>query len=136
MKGDVLLYVRSSRIHGRGCFAAATITRGAVIIEYLGEYITREEAIRRNDSRPHKFGAYILKIHDELFLDGIRSGNQARFINHACVPNCYVRTVRKRAFIVAASSIHNETELTIDYDFEREFREACSCGLKTCRGYM
>ncbi|MGD1066585.1 MAG: hypothetical protein ABR975_07195, partial [Vulcanimicrobiaceae bacterium] len=41
------LRVARSRIHGKGCFAAARFTRRRKIAEYTGERITNAEAARR-----------------------------------------------------------------------------------------
>ena len=46
-----LFRVRSSRIHGRGVFAARRIRKGTRIIEYVGERVSHEEADRRYEDR-------------------------------------------------------------------------------------
>ncbi len=134
--GPRILTIRKSRIHGRGCFAASVVARGQIITEYTGEPIDYAEAIRRNNKTSGDYSAYILEVRHDLFLDGARSGNPARFINHSCEPNCRVRRWRGRAFIVARRRLAAGEELTIDYSYRKALREPCGCGARTCRGYM
>jgi uncharacterized protein len=134
--GEDRLLVAKSQIHGTGCYAATDIRCHEVIIEYAGELIGRDEAVERNDPASPRQSSYIMKVSDRLFIDGAREGNAARFINHSCTSNCYVRIRKKQAFIVARRNIPCGAELTLDYEFDAEFREPCFCGSRGCRGYM
>jgi SET domain-containing protein len=71
-----------------------------------------------------------------VFLDGSRGGNAARYINHSCQPNCYVRRRPPHAFIVSQRRLGSGEEATIDYDLDPKYRERCRCGMSSCRGYM
>ena len=42
-------------------------------------------------------------------------GNVARFINHACKPNCYSQIIGKEIWIRAGKNIEPGEELTYDY---------------------
>ena len=74
---------------------------------------------------------------------GVR-GNDARFINHSCEPNCEAVTDNRRVYIEALRDIQVGEELLYDYNLTRhdddaenlEQRYACHCGAKTCRGTM
>jgi uncharacterized protein len=134
--GEAFLRVRRSQIHGTGCYAATEIRYNQVILEYTGELIGLQEAVERNDPASPRQSSYIMKVNNRLFIDGARHGNAARFINHSCMSNCYVRIRKNRAFIVARRNIPPGTELTLDYEFDEGFREPCFCGSRGCRGYM
>jgi SET domain-containing protein len=71
-------------------------------------------------------------------------GNDARFINHSCDPNCEAVEEDDRIFIEALRDIERGEELVYDYAYEREGRMrpewkrlyACRCGAKKCRGMI
>ncbi len=140
-----LFEVRSSSIHGLGGFAARRIRKGTRIIEYIGERITSEEADRRYAGDPSEHPHVLLFVADKrTVIDAAVGGNEARFINHSCEPNCKAFTEKKRIFIYALRTIEEGEELTYDYnltrdgrdDAETEKRYACHCGARTCRGTM
>ncbi len=137
--------VRSSAIHGFGVFATRPIRKGTRIIEYLGERITPQEADRRyaEDGAEHPH-VLLFVVDKRIVIDAGVGGNDARFINHSCEPNCKVFTQKKRIFIYALKAIAEGEELTYDYnltrddsnDLDMEERYACRCGAMTCRGTM
>ena len=136
--------VRRSKIQGRGAFATRTIRKGVRIIEYTGERITHEEADVRYDDRAMRHHHTMLFSLDDVYcIDAARVGNDARFINHSCAPNCEAIQEGDRVFIFALQSIKEGEELTYDYryEFDRRMRlsEArrvypCRCGAEACRG--
>lgn len=140
-----LLELRPSRIQGVGAFAFRRISRGTRVVEYLGERITPEEADERYDDdameRPHTF---LFSVNKKIVIDAAREGNEARFINHSCAPNCQAIVEKGRVFIQALYDIPPGTELTYDYHLERpgryraEWRQryACHCGAPSCRGTL
>ena len=137
--------VRNSPIHGFGGFATRRIRKGTRIIEYLGERITSEEGDRRyEDDRAEHPHVLLFSVDKHTVIDAGVGGNEARFINHSCEPNCKAVTEKKRVYIEAIKAIAEGEELTYDYnltrdgtdDEEMEKRYACRCGAKTCRGTM
>jgi SET domain-containing protein len=127
--------VRESPVHGVGVFAVEEVAAGAVVLEYTGERVSREEAVRREAVNPGV--TYILRYDDESFIDGSAGGNEARFINHSCEPNCTIRREGGRAFIVAREAIRPGDELSFDYGYDADdVREPCRCGAPGCRGYL
>jgi uncharacterized protein len=136
--------LRRSRIQGVGAFAIVDIPRGTRIIEYTGEKITNAEADRRypdeDDAERHHTVLFILN--QRMMIDAGRGGNQARFINHSCEPNCDIEIARGHIWIYAARDIPRGTELAYDYEFDHlaEYTEAdlrfhvCKCGSARCRG--
>ena len=135
--------LRRSGIQGKGAFATRPIKRGTRIIEYTGERISPEEADRRYDDggmgRHHTF---LFSVDSKVCIDAAVDGNDARFINHSCAPNCEAVDERKRIYIEAIRDIVPGEELTYDYQYERDGTEdekwekiyVCKCGAPTCRG--
>jgi uncharacterized protein len=140
-----LIEVHDSRLHGLGVFAARRIPRGTRIIEYLGERVSHTEADRRYDQKDagdnHTF-LFIVDAH--TVIDAGIDGNEARFMNHSCEPNCESLLENQRVYIDAIRSIESGEELTYDYQIQREADDApdidaifaCRCGLERCRGTM
>jgi SET domain-containing protein len=141
------IVVRRSRIQGRGVFATRDIAQGERIIEYLGSRMTHEEADRHcpDDEATARHHTFLFAIDDRMCIDGSRDGNDARFINHSCDPNCDVVIARQRVFIRALHDIAAGEELSYDYwymtdeaytmdDLRRIY--PCRCGADECRGTL
>ena len=139
------IQVRLSGVHGKGVFALTPIAKGEVIIEYKGEVITWPEALRRHPHDPtdpnHTFYFHIDEKH---VIDANHGGNAARWINHACAPNCEADEIDGRVFIKALRALKPGEELFYDYGLIIDERYtaklkkayACRCGSKKCRGTM
>lgn len=139
--------VRQSKIHGKGVFARRAIRKGARLAEYWGPVITWEEAERRYPVDPVPYHTFLFEIGDgSTCIDGQKTRSVAKWINHACRPNCEaVEDDDERVFIEARRAIEPGEELTYDYNLTYEGRislqEAqrqfpCWCGAKSCRGTM
>lgn len=132
---SVPLRVDVSPIHGTGCFAVNMIRKGELIGEYTGQKISLEQA--ENLEEKDNGLTFTFKIHDDLFIDGSVFGNKTKFINHCCSPNCRVVISGEKAFYHASRDISPGEELTIDYDFDPEYRVyGCRCCHPCCRGYI
>ena len=141
-----MLRVRRSRLHGRGVFALRRIRKGTRIIEYLGDRVSHREADNRYGHKPSDDNHTFLFIVDRsIVIDGgSASGNDARFINHSCDPNCESLIDDRRVFIEAVRTIQPGDELTYDYQIGRDKEDppnvdeifACRCGANGCRGSM
>jgi SET domain-containing protein len=136
---------RDSGIHGRGVYATRAIRKGMRIIEYLGERITHAEADRRYARKGDDDGHTFLFIASQrTVIDAGVNGNDARFINHSCAPNCETVIENGRVFIEAIRRIKPGEELGYDYQLTWESTDdpvelalyACRCGAKRCRGTM
>jgi SET domain-containing protein len=140
-----LFEVRYSPIHGLGGFATQRIRKGTRIVEYIGERITSEEGDRRydNDKTEHPH-VLLFVVNKHTVIDAGVGGNDARFINHSCEPNCRTFVEKKRVYIEALKTIAEGEELTYDYNLTRDGKEdaaaeaqyTCHCGAKTWRGTM
>jgi uncharacterized protein len=140
-----LIEVRRSNVHGLGVFAAKQIPKGARIIEYVGERVSHDEADRRYEEKEANDSHTFLFIVDrKTVIDAGVDGNDARFFNHSCDPNCESTVEKRRVFIEAIRDIEAGTELTYDYQIQREDDDpenidevfACRCGFPQCRGTM
>ncbi|HYW12974.1 MAG TPA: SET domain-containing protein-lysine N-methyltransferase [Longimicrobium sp.] len=137
------LSVRRSGIHGRGVYARAPIPADTRIVEYRGERITNAEAERRY---PDDFGGvhhtFLFAVDDEMMIDAAFGGNLARWINHACDPNCEATEEGGRIYIESIRDIEPGEELAYDYNYilperhtaKMKARFPCHCGAASCRG--
>ena len=133
---------RNSKVHGRGVFATRKIPAGACVIEYEGERVTAREAARRSGKDPdNPFHTFFFSLENGKLIDGDSKGNDARWINHSCAPNCEAREEEGRIFIYALRDIRRGEELNYDYGLIVEERHtaavkrayACLCGAEACR---
>jgi SET domain-containing protein len=139
--------VRQSKLHGNGVFAARKIPAGTRIVEYGGLRISADEADRRHPVNPDDpFHTFFFALSSGEVIDGGDHGNDARWINHSCEPNCESQEGRhgKRVFIVALQDIPRGRELFYDYGLVMEGKITrqmkrdylCLCGTPPCRGTM
>jgi uncharacterized protein len=146
MQNTPPVIVRRSRIQGRGVFATRAIAEGEKIIEYTGALITHVEADADcDDEAMRRHHTFLFAVDDRYVVDGARGGNEARFINHSCEPNCESLIVRRRVFIHALREIEAGEELLYDYwymtddgytleDLRRVY--PCRCRAPGCRGTL
>jgi uncharacterized protein len=137
--------IRPSPIHGLGAFATRRIRKGARIIEYTGERLTPAAAdARYADDRREPPHVLLFTVDRRTVIDAGVGGNEARYFNHSCAPNCEAVTEQRRVYLEALRTIAAGEELTYDYRLECgrwpaaewERRYACRCGAATCRGTM
>ena len=139
-----LCEVRNSEIHGRGVYAAADIPKETKVIEYLGEYIDKDESEERAWAQAAKAeesgdaAVYIFTLDDKWDIDGNVPWNDARLINHSCDPNCEAWIEEDEIFIYSLREIKKGEELTFDYGFDVDCYEdhPCRCGSDKCIGYI
>ena len=140
-----MIEVRHSPIHGHGVFALRRIRKRTTIIEYLGDRVSHAQAdARYQDKDPKDSHTFLFTVDAKTVIDGGVDGNDARFINHACDPNCQSTIMAKRVFIEALRTIQPGEELSYDYQIQRDAGDAhdveeifaCRCGARRCRGSM
>jgi hypothetical protein len=140
-----MIEVRHSPVHGYGVFALRRIRKGTTVIEYLGDRISHEEADERYADKSAKDNhTFLFTVDSKTVIDAGRNGNEARFINHGCDPNCESGIMTKRVFIDAIRTIQPGEELVYDYQITRDPDDpddvdeifACRCGAEGCRGSM
>jgi SET domain-containing protein len=140
------IQVRRSGVHGKGVFALQPIAAGQRVIEYTGEVISWPEAQRRHPHDPaDPHHTFFFHIDEQRVIDAKVGGNAARWINHACDPNCEAEeTPEGRIFIKSLRDLQPGEELFYDYglviderltpSLKRQY--ACRCGSPDCRGTM
>ena len=139
------IHVHSSAVHGKGVFATRHLAAGERVIEYVGEVITMAEAIARH---PHDAAnpdhTFYFHLDDGRVIDALHGGNDSKWINHSCRPNCLPDEDRGRIFILTRRPVFKGEELTFDYGLVSDepmsealkARYACRCGVKKCRGTL
>ena len=130
-------------MQGFGAFAQAGIPEGARLIEYAGERLTPAQAeARYPDDDAARHHTFLFAIDDDVVIDAAVNGNDARWINHSCDPNCDAVIEDGRIWIETIREIEPGEELAYDYAYMLEERHTpsakkrfpCHCGAATCRG--
>ena len=128
------LVVRQSKIHAYGCYTTRRIRKGALVVEYVGENLTNEQA---DDLYDHFPNTYLFGLDGgKRIVDGY---GVAAFVNHSCDPNCETDQIGRKMWIIAMRDIEPGEELTYDYnlyDSDCEDDAPCCCGTRLCRGSL
>ena len=135
--------VKASPIQGLGGFASRRIPAGTRLIEYAGERLTPKQADERYpDDESTRHHTFLFAIDDDIVVDAAVNGNDARFINHSCDPNCDAVIEDGRIWIETISNVEVGEELAYDYAYILDERHTpaakrrfpCHCGAANCRG--
>jgi len=143
---------RRSAIHGNGVFAAAPIKKGTRLIQYQGKLRSHDEVDRVYADDIDTGHTFLFTLNDDFVIDANVNGNDARWINHSCDPNCEAvidedadkDPAKDRVFIEAIRAIKPGEELTYNYGIKLAEAHtpkmkklwACHCGSKKCTGTM
>ena len=117
-------------LSGLGLFAGEEIKKGELIIEYIGEILTKEEADKITSNQ------YLFEVSRQKTIDGRVRWNTARYCNHACeeAANAESDIKKGRVFIKAIKDIHTGEEIVYDYgeEFVNEYiaPSGCRCTAK------
>lgn len=135
--------IRSSPIAGKGAFALRRIPAFTRLIEYTGERVSHAVADARyaDDEANGNFHTVLFAVDDDTVIDAGVNGNDARYFNHSCDPNCQSIIVRKRVWLETTRVIKPGEELTYDYEIPNEGEDEatalknypCHCGGPNCR---
>ena len=143
--GSRRIQTRRSGVHGKGVYAVVDLAEGETLIEYVGEIITWDEALRRHPHDPSDPNhTFYFHIDEDHVIDAKVGGNSARWINHSCKPNCEADVEDGRVFIRARRNIEAGEELFYDYGLvidepytpKLKAEYPCWCGAKKCRGTL
>lgn len=145
------IVTRKSEIHGNGMFAVAKIKKGERLIQYKGKRRSHED-VDADDSGDVESGhTFLFTLNDDWVIDANYKGNDARWINHSCDPNCEAvldededNPKKSKVFIESIRKIQPGEELTYDYGITLAERHtprlkkiwACRCGSPKCTGTM
>lgn len=120
---------------GVGLFSLKTIQKNEFIIEFTG---TRVDA----SSNGGYVNDYAISIDESTILDPLVNGNEAKYMNHSCRPNCSVDqwTVNgvTRLGVFATQNIAEGEELTFDYKWTSDSGKGteCRCGMIRKKHYI
>ena len=138
--------IRESAIAGKGAFALQFIAPAVRLIEYTGERVSHEVADARyaDEEAAGNTHTVLFSVDDKTVIDAGVNGNDARFFNHSCDPNCQSRIVRGRVYLETIRDIEPGEELTYDYEIPRDDetdevarqKYPCHCGAQNCRGTL
>jgi SET domain-containing protein len=154
-QGNVMtskIQARRSKIHGTGVFAKTALKKDEFIIEYKGLLRTHAEVDAAYDDEDETGHTFLFTLNEEYVLDANINGNEARWINHSCSPNCESSHVedpggdsaKDRIVIEAARDICAGEELSYNYGIKLVERHTpklkklwrCLCGSANCTGTM
>jgi uncharacterized protein len=117
---------------GSGVISKVAVDAATRIFEFGGDLLSDEQLILRAANDVPDFlqigiGRYISK-----------SGTFDDLINHSCNPNCYVKIIGNRAWLMSLYKVMPGMELTFDYsttstDTLGEWKIDCKCGYVHCR---
>nr|XP_055033870.1 histone-lysine N-methyltransferase, H3 lysine-36 specific [Misgurnus anguillicaudatus] len=129
---------------GWGLRGVRDIKKGAFVSEYVGEVIDEEECRTRIKQAQESdiCNFYMLTLDKDRIIDAGPKGNQARFMNHSCQPNCETQkwTVNgdTRVGLFALEDVPTGVELTFNYNLEclGNGKTVCKCGASNCSGFL
>ena len=142
---SVAYEVRRSDIHGNGVFARRKIAPAERIVEYTGERISSDESATRAEQGGGPINhTFFFSLADGKVIDGGSGGNDSRYINHACEPNCEAYEEDGQVFVYSLQEIEQGEELNYNYALIYEERHTaavkklfeCRCGAPSCTGTM
>jgi len=113
---------------GLGLFATRPFKKGDRIVEYKGRVISKDEEYSSRSK-------YLFEVRRGRTIDGASRRNLARYINHACKPNCEPEIEQGRVFIDAIKNIAEGEELGYDYgkEYVDEHIKPLGCRCAKCR---
>jgi SET domain-containing protein len=118
---------RRSGIAGWGVFALEPISKNTRIIDYAGELVHNRVSEAREERHIQEGCVWVFRLNRNWSRDASVGGNIARFINHACKPNCWFEVVDKTIWIRASRTIREGEEITFDYSIDGEKTIPCRC---------
>ncbi|MBN1175483.1 SET domain-containing protein-lysine N-methyltransferase [Candidatus Woesearchaeota archaeon] len=122
----------------KGAFAIRDIPKGTQIVQYRGKLISKELSEKISSNHRDRGELWIFTLNDKYDIDGSRQGNESRYVNHSCDPNCEaINYDDDEVWIETIRDIKKGEELTYDYGFD-EPDEAfpCLCGSPKCRKWI
>jgi uncharacterized protein len=118
---------RRSKLHGWGVFALEPINKNTRIVHYAGELVPAGKSRPREAAQLAKGHIWCFSVNRRWVRDANVGGNVARFINHACRPNCYSQISGQTIWIRAGRNIRRGEELTYNYYTNGSAGIPCNC---------
>jgi site-specific recombinase XerD len=135
-------------VKGWGVRSPDFIPKGAFICEYIGEYISDDEAESRGIRYDNQHMSRLMDVVGDgrdvvrMCIDATRFSNLGRFLNHSCDPNCFKQRVfcdhnsrLPRIAFFALRDIPPLEELGYDYGYQDVPGKTfpCLCGAWNCK---
>ena len=120
---------------GWGVYAQERIPKNKRIVAYTGERISHKESLSREAKYLDSGEIWCFKLNNRWVIDASVGGNHARFINHACKPNCYTQIIGGTIWVRAGRTIAAGEELTYNYYTDGEAEIPCKCR-PGCKGML
>ncbi|KAJ5780961.1 Histone-lysine N-methyltransferase (Ash1) [Penicillium paradoxum] len=129
---------------GYGVRSNRSFEPNQIIVEYTGEILTQLECEKRMRTVYKNNECYYLMYFDQNMIIDATRGSIARFVNHACEPNCRMEkwTVAgkpRMALFAGDRGVSTGEELSYDYNFDpysNKNVQQCRCGSANCRGFL
>ncbi|KAL3101955.1 hypothetical protein niasHS_003364 [Heterodera schachtii] len=131
---------------GYGAIAKEKVPSGGFVGEYVGEVISNEEGRRRVEKiaelQSHEAQYYVMELDERRSIDAQFYGNDMRYVNHSCSPNCVIQQIQSdfdlHLVLVANKEISIGEELSFDYNMQANGRSVpnCHCGAPKCTGVL
>uniref|UniRef100_A0A1I8BLK7 Histone-lysine N-methyltransferase n=1 Tax=Meloidogyne hapla TaxID=6305 RepID=A0A1I8BLK7_MELHA len=149
-EGKNCIQVKIEYFHGKGYGAISMedVPAGGFVGEYTGEVIDEEEKRRRIARiaalQSNEAQYYIMELDDRRSIDAQYYGNDMRYVNHSCNPNCVIQQFQSdfdlHLVLIAKRNISKGEELSFDYNMQRQglWSEvpSCYCGESNCTGIL
>jgi hypothetical protein len=117
--------IGKSDVQGWGLFTCEPAAKGDLLLEYIGEVVTNDEAERRGAVYDKLGCSFLFDLKNDLAIDSTRLGNAVKFMNHRdyskdsnCVPSIRVVDGEEHIGLFARRSIAAGEELTFDYGYQ------------------
>mmetsp|Transcript_2683 Transcript_2683/g.8243 ORF Transcript_2683/g.8243 Transcript_2683/m.8243 type:complete len:170 (+) Transcript_2683:1322-1831(+) len=133
---------------GWGIRSPELIPRGSFVCEYVGEYISDDEAESRGIRYDNQKMSRLMDVYGNgrdavhMCIDATKFSNVGRFLNHSCEPNVFKQRVfcdhhvrLPRIAFFALVDIPPRVELCYDYGYVDVPGKTmpCLCGAKSCK---
>ncbi|KAJ5766495.1 uncharacterized protein N7511_004111 [Penicillium nucicola] len=143
-KYNIGVEVIKTQDRGYGVRSNRSFDPNQIIVEYTGEILTQSECEKRMRTVYKNNDCYYLMYFDQNMIIDATRGSIARFVNHACEPNCRMEkwTVAgkpRMALFAGDRGISTGEELSYDYNFDpysNKNVQQCRCGSENCRGFL
>jgi len=124
--------IKNSAGRGNGVFSTVNIPANHTIFEFVGKVLLRENI----QDFTGMIATCYLQVGSNQYLD--LGGTTPYFCNHSCSPNCCIKIMVNRAFLVSLRPIVIGEELTFDYsttstEDASTWSMHCACSLFKCR---
>jgi SET domain-containing protein len=116
--------IKSSKIQGKGVFAASNFKKGDVVMKWDASIMLTEKQAKKIAQKDRK---YLVFYKSKYIL----AQPPEKYLNHSCTPN----TKEGKLCDIALRNIKKGEELTTDYSIDAppHIKMKCRCGCRNCR---